>query len=396
MKPLLLAGLFAGASLSAFSQVNYVVQPSAIPYATPAQIAEWNLTQSTLLGIRAIDPANFRLNPDYHAYYDATLANPERWYPLMAEKQNMGATIVRYGTEEASHTDEKDWNLMLRPLPEYKFMMDLAKANPDKTISEWFKCNCNDPESASRDCMFAEITPHLPFFSSNNWFQDTDGDHCKQANTVRNGEKIGVYGCFVKDRNHGYNPEIHPVQQIWFENKPRSTPQRKSYMLFLIQDASGRMYRNDKMFYNTGGSPPADSLLKYRAWALSPVVGCFRIAFKIPRAVLPGGSPMTVNLEIQARREISTISLPYLGNDCDDGVTHALVIGNNTVLRVNEPAGFDEDLGIRFVELAMLRDGSIQGYIEIGAAVGDYFNDGAGYLVIMADIIPARGPVVSQ
>ena len=395
MKSILIAAYLAGTCIPALSQANFVVQSSQLPAATAAQIAEWNSTQTTLLGIRAIDPANFRLNMSYFSYYDPNSGGPQRWYPLLPEKQNLGATLIRYGTEEAG--SEKDWNFMLRPLPEYRFLMDIARRNPDKHENEWWKCNCNDPESATRSCMFAEITPDHSFFSNNRWFQDTDDDHCKEALAVRNGETIGVYGCFIKDRNHGYNPEIHPVQQIWFENKPRSTPQRKSYLLFMLQDASERMYRTDKVFFVNGdGRPPADSLLKYRPWALSPVVGCFRIAFKIPGAGLPNSSPMVVDLSIPARREVATISLPYLGNDCDDGISHSLVIGGRTVITVNEPAAFDEDLGIRFVELVRLPNGSIQGYIEIGMAVGDYFQDGAGYLVIMADIKPAGGPVVTQ
>ena len=411
MKAWLTILYFFLAAFPSYSQENYVIQPQNIPLSTPRQLSDWLITEKSLLGIRAFDPVNHLLNLDYHVHFDRNDQNPERWYPLLAEKQNMGATLTRYGTTE-SHGREKDWNLMLKRLPDFSFLFDVAIAYEGKNMNEWWTCGGGSASTeGAPTCMFAEVTPEHNFFYNNPWFQRTgkqvqfplphwEEDHFQAPKVVAKKDTVGVYGCFVRDVNHGSNPEIHPVQQIWCRDRAQSTNQKKSYWLFFVQDQSERFWDVANYFYNDpsrGNHPPADSLKKYRPWALSPVYGNFRIAFKIdPEPVLANTTPLIINLTVAAKREVVTSTYPAINTDADNGFSHSLVIGTRKVITVNEPAGNDNDIGIRFVEITKLADGSIRGYIEVSLAIGDYNHSGAGYIVLHADVLPSKPAVLSH
>jgi len=338
---------------------------------------------------------------DYHIYMDLPTAwtGGERWYPLAAEKKNMGATLERYGTEEY-HDDERDWNLMLRLLPPFSYMWDLATAYSEKDMSQWWACYGEAGTNEEGDeCLFGEVTPDHPFYYNNRWLQPSPDNHFSVPVTMERLDTVGVYGVFVRDVNHGSNPEIHPMQQFWYKDHAKEGSAVNSFWLFFVQDRSNRFWQTGNVYFNDaalGNHPPADSLEKYRPWALSPVYGNYLIAFHVTAEQFKGvagplGSPLTINLTVEATKEVVTKEHADQWRDADDGISHSLVIGTDKVVTVNEPEKNDNDLGIRFTDVTRLPDGTYEGYVEISMVIGDFEGEGTGYMVLHADIIPPQG-----
>jgi hypothetical protein len=229
--------------------------------------------------------------------------------------------------------------------------------------------------------MMVEISPYNKFLNSNKWFKGTNGDHCKEGEFLKRGDTVAVYGFPVTDSKHGYNPEIHPAQQIWFKQKQKTTIDKSSFFLMFLQDAS----------------------LRFGSWVKSPVYGQFLIAFKV-KTRLGGKSldePLTMNISIAHREDLVTQNYPAYTTDCDDGYSHSLIVDGNKILTVNEDQADMDDIGmgIKFVEITKL-PGFIQGYVQVSMVLGDENTDPVGVCVLELEVIKAkdklRAPVTSK
>ncbi|MEI2737257.1 MAG: hypothetical protein V9F01_00565 [Chitinophagaceae bacterium] len=355
---------------------NDVVMSSAnIPAATQAQKDDFKTTNELLMGVKANDPVSAVPEQKFK----------DKWYMLTWDKRNVAGVFNRYGTEEEVN-NAYDWNLMIDPFDEYKYVYEQALLNPCKTRAEWPGCidyaiqlqRCKDTDYNNHYCFWAEISPYHYFLNTNKWFKGTHDDHCKEGEFLKRGDTLAVYGFPVADKAHGYNPEIHPAQQIWFRYKEKTNKQKNTYFLFFIQDASDR----------------------FGNWTASPIYGQFLVPFKAkPSAMSPGTyEPVTMNVKIAEKYDLVTKNYPAYSQDADDGYSHALVVDGKKLVVVNEGQSEEENkgLGIKFTDIVKLPDGTIQGYVQISMVLGDYDTDPIGVCVLELEVVKAKFTAVAN
>jgi hypothetical protein len=83
------------------------------------------------------------------------------------------------------------------------------------------------------------------------------------------GNQIGVYGPWVQDEGHGWRPEIHPCEMLWWRETVLGW---KTYHLLVIQDDSNRFDKRD----NFSGQIE-------HPWSAFPRHAEFRICVRVPR-----------------------------------------------------------------------------------------------------------------
>lgn len=356
---------------------NDVIMSSAnIPAATQAQIDDFKTTNELLMGVKANDPVGATPR---HTEQNGT------WKLLTTEKKNFAGIFNRYGTEEEVH-NSYDWNLLIDPFDKFDYIYNKALENPGKSRSEWPGCidydkqmqHCDAKDYNSSNCMWAEISPYHYFLNTNKWFKGTHDCHCHEGAFLQRGDTVAVYGFPVTDEAHGYNPEIHPAQQIWFRYKEKTNKQKNTYFLFFIQDASDR----------------------FGSWVASPVYGQFLVPFKAKPSVINPGTyeSLTMNIKIAEKYDLVTKNFSAYSQDDDDGYSHALVVDGKKLVIVNEGQS-DEDnqsLGIKFTNIAKLPDGTIQGYVQISMVLGDYDTEPIGVCVLELEVVKAKFPVVTK
>ncbi len=103
-------------------------------------------------------------------------------------------------------------------------------------------------------------------------------------------KKIGVYGPWIWDEGHCYQPEIHPSEEIWWNT---TTKNQKIYNCNVFCDASKRFWWRSQM----------DDGIKIKPWGAPPIKGLFGIAFEVDL-----GNGVTANSGSQKIFEVSNIS----------------------------------------------------------------------------------------
>lgn len=352
---------------SSCEETNYVVNSENIPDATQGQIDELNKTKNLLLGIQAFDPEE---------HTPAIRSQHNTWGLLTPDKRNLGGIFNRYGTEKEIN-DAYDWNILIHPFDEYRYIYDLALQSSYKDVSQWPGCidpaiqmqRCSADDYNQNPCMWAEISPYHLVLNDNIWFKGTNDEHCKEGAYLKYYDTVGVYGYPVNDKKHGYNPEIHPAQQIWFRNKSRTKPGSQYFWLMFLQDASQR----------------------FGDWVCSPLYGQYKIAFSINPDIFNAAifDPLIMNIRIAHRDDLVTREFSTYRKDCDNGFSHTLVVDGRKLVTVNEEEinEHDLDLGIQFAEVTKQQDGTIQGYVQISMVLGDYDTDEIGVCVLELEVI---------
>jgi len=340
-----------------------------IPPTSQRGLFSFDETTNQLLGINAYDPEK-NILPSKTQSGTFGLLNPT--------KVNFAGIFNRYGTEGEDHGD--DWNFMIEPFPDYKYIYILATKSSYQDSSKWpgiinrdrFS-SCHESDYNGKPGVMAEIAPYSELYKNNIWFKPTE-NHCQEGEYLKSGDAIAVYGCPVNDNNHGYNPEIHPAQQIWFRNKSKTTESNQSYWLFFIQDASQR----------------------FGDWVNSPICGQFRIAFKVNPNTTIGKDfqPLSMNITVEKKYDLVTNKFPAYAEDSDDGNSHSLVIDGKKLLTVNEPSETDDLLGIQFVFISKHSDGIVQGYVQISMALGDYATDEIGACVLGLNVVKGSSGII--
>ncbi|MBK7441436.1 MAG: hypothetical protein WAT43_15765 [Chitinophagales bacterium] len=386
------------------------------------ELPPWDTTEKYLLGIRANDPVNRNLRMDWFVedYGD-------EWSLLMPTKQNLGGVLKRYSTNDAIAkipSYERDLAFNIQPFTPFKFLYDVAVNNNDihSDSSVWETKEGEDRTYFKT--IHCEITPQFTkylyygsiisesnpgFFYDNPWFGLTGNYDYGIPKSIGLDDTICTYGPFVsddiEDEHHACRPEIHPAQQIWFKDK--LITDHKAYWLFFFQDQSDRFWDTDDVYYILSEDlpsyirqkVPADSQNVFRPWAKSPVYGQYQILFHIKpqNQVLNPSQPMIINLSVAQEREVVTAEFPTMVADVNEGFVHSYYVGGEELVRVTEPEQNDNDMGIQFVEVTKLSDGSYVGFVQISMVLGDGDDDtgtdnlsgnGAGYIVLHADIYP--------
>lgn len=361
---------------------DVVMSSSGISPATTAQLNDYKITTDLLMGVKANDPVNGT----------PSSKSQSKWKMLTDNKRNVAGIFNRYGTEEEGTSigdswespNAYDWNLLIDPFREYKYVYEDALKNPDRKMEKWPGCidyplqmqHCDSRDYNDHFCYWAEISPYHYFLNTNKWFKGTNECHCHEGAFLQRGDTLAVYGFPVTDEAHGYNPEIHPAQQFWFRHKQKTDKTKTSYFLFFIQDASRR----------------------FDNWSASPIYGQFLIPFLAKPSAINSQiyTPVTMNLTIAERHDLVTKNYPAYSADADDGNSHALVVDGKKLVVVNEPQAEDDNkaLGISFTDICKLPDGTIQGYVQVSMVLGDYNTDPIGVCVLELEVLKAKNRLV--
>lgn len=329
----------------------------------------WADVENFQLGVNAVDTSNRKIGPNIAKRTGVGL----NWYPLDRFQHVLIGEIDRYSFHDGIGA-EADWNIFIKPSAEFAFLLDDALPNANR--DEVHKC-----ERLGGFCMEAEVTPDEHFFD-NPFFP-------KNGRSPLVGHDIGVYGPWVAEEAHGWRPEIHPSQALWWRDRVKGSSgdtARHDYHLMVVQDDSNRFDRQDDFSGNI-----------VRPWSKPPIDMLFRIAVRVPA----GQIRQLVVTEIFGR------NVHPIGSSVPDAIlaltptlSHNQVFGDTQVRAKKASDATHTDIrfesfteritGPRFSEKSEFR-----GYVSVRCKVGVDDRGGEGYiaLVIHEEIVP-QGVVV--
>jgi hypothetical protein len=300
------------------------------------------------------------------------------WAPLDDFKTTICGELSRFGTFEPTRESpvlrllpeipEHDWNIILVPKPFTVFdeRFQLARRLMERGHE-------GDLESCEgRPCFEAEVTPHSRLLNVNaagGWLT-----------TCRRGQTLCTFGPWVGDGGHGYRPEIHPAERIWWRDGER-------LKLIAVQDASQR-FRDHRQYEWTQESDP-----RWHPWAAPAMQGDFRVAFEAPS----DGEP-ELRIDQVLDHNVRGVTPPL----ADPAPLFTFTRGGNEVarLRVRLRLGAMSDrlaldlgrLDVAPEDVCLRDDGrSVQGYVRIHDVLGYRFQDGEGFdaFEVVAPILDA-------
>lgn len=296
--------------------------------------------------------------------------NEGPWKPANGQKKTVCGTYYSFLMWDP-WGDEHDWNINMVPAEDFKFVIDDVRPLV-QDVSEWKRFEINGRFS---DGIQAEITPDESLYD-NVWFPNLG--HKDETKVVAN-PNICVFGPWVRDGNHGWRPEIHPCEVIWWRKQERG---KDEYFIFGIQDDSNRFDESSDF----EGTKPAG----WKPWALPPITSQLKIPFEYSGQFT---DHLVVNIEVLKARHIVTHTLSNAG-DSDNGKNHILkfkrnfpeiasaTLPSNILVEVNETQPLGTDIGVQFVEICRKPNGHIIGYIQLYTAFGAGISGQEGYHVL--------------
>jgi hypothetical protein len=275
------------------------------------------------------------------------------WHPLRVPKQIMVGTIHSFGVHDWG--TESDWNIHIAPSQDFESLITTGLERIYTNTDEWMRT------SDGRYTIEAEITP--PVYGRNNpWFNNIT------EKTYLQNKQVGVYGPFVAERLHGYRPEIHPSEQIWWKENENTT------VLLLVADAS---FRFDEMSDYSEQGAIGDP----KPWSLSKAQESL---IKIPFRVNPGRQATAYSIiNLMGRQGFySSASYP----DATNGTTHTIRYNGRDVLTVVESAELGQYVGVSFEEVCFnASQNLLQGFIQLKTAIGNGGDYNQGFVAIQID-----------
>lgn len=323
----------------------------------------WAEVEGTQLGVNVIDTANRKIGPNIAKRTGVGL----NWYPLDRFQHVLIGEIDHYGFFDGVGA-EADWNIFIKPSADFAFLLDDALPNADH--DEVHRC-----QRLSGFCMEAEVTPDQSFYD-NPFFP-------KSGPSPLVGHTIGAYGPWVAEEAHGWRPEIHPSQALWWRDRVPGTSgdtTRQEYHLLVVQDDSNRFDRRDDFSGNI-----------VRPWSKPPIDMLFRVAVRVPA----GQIRRLVMTEVFGRH-VHPIgsSAPDAILDLTPSAAHVAV--GRTQVRVHK-APDPTHVDVRFESFTertarrppFSRDSEFRGYVSVRVNVGENDRGGEGYvaLVIREEIV---------
>ena len=209
----------------AIDPVRAIVRdPSANPRAMDDRL--WSRITNEQLGLSVIDPDGHKIGMN--------IANKRavglNWYPADRYKQTLVGIVDGYGFYNPTGSgDEADWNIYIRPDPPFAYLIDDVLTNAD--LSDMHTAS----GAPSRFVIEAELTPDENFYS-NPYFN-------ANGSSNRVGQRIGVYGPWVMEESHGWRPEIHPCEILWWRDVRSGAARRTTWTIMVMQDDSNRFDR---------------------------------------------------------------------------------------------------------------------------------------------------------
>ncbi|RPD48990.1 FG-GAP repeat domain-containing protein [Paracnuella aquatica] len=275
------------------------------------------------------------------------------WHPLRVPKQIMVGTINRFGVHNWG--TESDWNIHISPSPDFESLITTALERIYANTDEWSRT------ADGRYTIEAEITP--PTYGRNNpWFNNIN------EQTYLLNKQVGVYGSFVAERLHGYRPEIHPSEQLWWKENDNTT------VLLLVADASFRF--DDMSDYSEQGS-----IGNPKPWSLSKAQESL---IKIPFSVNPNRQATAYSIINLMGRQGYYGSASY--PDVTSGTTHAISYRGRDVLTVFESSELGQYVGIGFEDVCFnASQNLLQGFIILKTAIGNGGDYNQGFVAMQID-----------
>ncbi len=280
----------------------------------PADQQLWDKAVNDQLGI---------IGSDYRGYEDIGSAAFERaaeaiyipnnlnfWYPqkqtspqptnLKYYKRTLiGRIDSRQRPEvQAINEEYKDYDVNIHIKPDAKYMYLVNEAHkPEKSNKQWIKevasnASIKHPWATYIDGCPTRFTTVEAEVELGN---DAEEKFMPLVNQ-RPEKQIAVYGPWIWDEGHCHQPEIHPSEQIWWNDNVNN---QKTYTCNLFCDASKRFWWRNQMDDDALFSQGA----KGRPWGAPPIKGVFAIAFEVSL-----GNGLSVTSSSQKIFEVTNIS----------------------------------------------------------------------------------------
>lgn len=392
----------------------------------------------------------------------------KNWFPNSDQKTTVCGHVEKFNVFD-SIGDEWDWNIFLRPSPHYAFAIRdvMKRLDPSGTgykqvadgqggsyqlyiFRDWHVGPANAAlcsqghvcDNKQRPFLLeAEVSPDEKFYV-NPWFwKDYERDASgriitkpgpdglpiavKKSGSSLVGKTICTYGAWVREQNHGFRPEIHPSELLWWREDLGA---RSLYYLMQVQDDSNRFdlplnfegayqctQKDLDGIYCVAGVIRPEIRTWFRPWAEPPRIGQFKIGFEVdlnssttqqytitePAPVL--GADRFPDPNHQQVAIFSVDQTPGTDHAVTFNVTNRVgaVLQKKTVLQVFERVRFPNLLGVRFSQIC--RDpatNKLKGFIEITSAIGKGSRGTEGYQVLRVERqvlnSPSTGTIVTR
>ena len=339
-------------------------------------ISTWNTAVTKQLGIIGSD-YNGKENIGSACFERAAEAiyipnNLNFWYPqhrpseanaaIKFYKRTLIGIIDGRQKPEVQNINEQyndyDINIHILPNPDYTYLITDAH-KPEMSTKQWIK------EVASNASIKHPWVTYIDGCPNKFVTVEAEVDSKKavndRLNTLVNGrlnKQIGVYGPWIWDEGHCHQPEIHPSEQVWWNDIVNN---QKIYTLNLFCDASKRYWWRHQM----------DDGTKPKPWGAPPIKGTFAIAFEVNI-----GNGITANSGEQKIYEVSNIDhynvKEYPGTDKTYNLVHegkniVSFMPHNNAFKVSfEKVGVVEVADNRRPNVARI----IKGFIVLETEVG--------------------------
>ena len=179
----------------------------------------------------------------------------------------------------------------------------------------------------------------------------------------RVGKSLAVYGPWIYDKGHCYQPEIHPAEEIWWSEADGNG--NVKYSLNLFCDASKRFWWRDQM----------DDGTKLKPWGAPPIKGTFAIAFEV-QIGKPGQKFEVSNIE-----DYNVVEYPNTDQ------VYNLVYQNQTLVSFiphnNAFIAYYDEVGLKPGTTNVIR-----GFLVLKTSVGTLTQKNSGHLRCLTDLPP--------
>jgi hypothetical protein len=354
---------------------------TAIGTCDARQIGEWQFVAREQMRVQA----RGRSGNDWVGLTAATDGFHD-WAPFDDFKTTICGALGIFGTFEPNREKEflrflpeipeHDWNVILIPTARSIFdeRFRLARRLMERG-HEGDLVSCG-----GTPCFEAEITPQGRLLKANaagGWLT-----------ACRRGQTLCTFGPWIGDGGHGYRPEIHPAERIWWRDGER-------LKLLAVQDASQR-FRDHRQFQWADTREPS----RWHPWAAPSMQGEFRVAFE---AAAGAPAPVEFVVEQMLDANVRGVTPPVPAADMQYAFTHE----GNDVGRVRVRLGLGatserlelalSTLDIGPDDVCLRPDGrTLQGYLRLHDVIGYRHEEGEGFNTFEVVPPPLLDPALAE
>lgn len=248
--------------------------------------------------------------------------------------------------------EDYDANLDIKPDPAFMSLITDAHGPEYTTLmkSQYYGSFSISGESGCPSARYTTIEAEIA-----DKFRPPSGYKSKliELNEDRVGKKIAVYGPWIWDEGHCCHPEIHPAEQLWWNE---NTGNEKVHNLNVVCDASRRFFWRGQM----------DDGTKLKPWAEPPIKGLFAVAFEYnipPFALEVTAAHTTKTFEVSNIQHHNVIEYP------DANKVYNLTYNGKNIVSFN-PHNNAFKVSFEEVGISPADRNKIRGFLVIETSVG--------------------------